>query len=213
MPSPRPAGVIELLDRAVRLYRDHLGLALGVVALLLVPLNLFLGITLHVTLGPLFSAVQEFQRTLDIMKLFEVIEVYGGLELFLSAVLITGVYFMFYSLMAPLSTGALYLAFNAAHRGERATVLGAYRALLPVLWGFLGVVVLKGTAILLGLLLCIVPGIALALVLALAEVLATVERRGTLDAMARSRDLMLEPGSMWRMLGVFLLVIVAGLVL
>jgi len=206
----RPAGVIELLDRAVRLYRDQFGLALSVVAVLMIPLNVMLAVTLEIALGPIYSAVKDLGT--DFSKIGELVTEYGGVQLFLTAAGVTMTYLLLYGLVAPLASGALFIALNGRMRGEPMTVGRAYRGLFGVMGPYVGAVMIKGSVVVLGYLFCVVPGIVLGLLLSQVEPVVLLERRSSMDAVGRSWELMRGASTVLRLLGVVFLLVLTSVI-
>jgi len=107
---------------------------------------------------------------------------------------------MLLSLLTPIATGALSFGVFQQVRGRRAGVAEClsvgFRRLLPVL----GVGILAGLITGLGTLLCVVPGIIAATILAAAVPAAVIERPGVTGALSRSADL--TKGYRWTVFGV-----------
>jgi hypothetical protein len=103
-------------------------------------------------------------------------------------------------LLTPIATAALTYGVFQHVRGKRAGIADCLtvglRRLLPVL----GVSILTGLIIGIGTLLCVVPGIIAATVLAAAVPAAVIERPGVTGAMARSEKL--TSGYRWTVFGV-----------
>jgi hypothetical protein len=103
--------------------------------------------------------------------------------------------------------GALTRATVSANEGRRATFAESFSAALGVLLPLIGLSLLFGIAVAIGFVLLIVPGVILLLMWAVAVPALVVERHGIMTAFARSAEL--TKGARWKILGLFLVVILA----
>jgi hypothetical protein len=206
-----PAGVIDLLDRAIRLCRAQPGLALGGVAVPLMLLGLLAAVGLELAIGP--THLPAGWGGLELLWLAGAVNDAGGAEPLPSSLLAAGTFLVLYGVASPVAAGALYVALDASCRGRSMTTAQAYRRLSGRMGRYLGVVALRGVVVALGLLCFVVPGIVFALVLSQADVAAVLEGRAGVAALARSRALMRDGPARLRVLLLTLCLIIAGILL
>lgn len=172
----RELSFAEILDRGLRLLRDHWLLLGAPAAALYVPLSLVLAgfdpeaATEPADLAPLFASL--------------------GLLLLLSAIAF------------PVLSAAITHAIGEAYLGRDVTIGGALRAGLDILLPLLGTWLLAYLAILGGLLLLVIPGIYLMLAFLLVTQVMVLEHRFGARALGRSRELM--AGHLLRGFGILL---------
>ena len=159
----------ELLDRTFHLYRRHFLLFVGIIAL---PQLIVLAMQLaRPTLGaPTDDPAESLAR-------------FGSLMLWSATIGIVGL------VVGSIAQGATVFAVSEVHLGRAIGIGRAYGAIrhrigLLILMGFV-----VGLSIGVGLLLCLVPGVLLALVWALVVPVAVIEGTGFTDATRRSRVL------------------------
>lgn len=92
-------------------------------------------------------------------------------------------------LLTPVATGALTYGVFQSVRGKQASVSDCLSVGFKRLFPVLGVGILSGLITMFGMILCIVPGIIAATILAAALPAAVIERPGVLGALTRSSDL------------------------
>ena len=92
-------------------------------------------------------------------------------------------------ILTPISTGAVTYAVFQLMRGRNIAVGESLRIGLSMLGSVLLVAILQGLAIVLGTLLCIIPGIIFAVMYTVAVPVAIEERPGASQAMTRSAEL------------------------
>lgn len=109
-------------------------------------------------------------------------------------------------LIGALVQGALTRATVSASEGRRATFGESLAASLRVVFPLIGLSILFSIGVTLGFLLLIVPGIILLLMWAVAVPALVVEREGVRAAFSRSNEL--TKGARWKILGLFLVLIV-----
>jgi hypothetical protein len=166
---PRPMGIGEILSMAFQLYRRHWRTLLAIAAVVVVPLTL-----LQYLFGDLVRTQGETTRN-------------GVVETATWAVGIAGLLAALVGiLMYLVLTGAITRAVAAEVAGEDPSVEQSYRFGFHRLGSVLLVSVLVGLATIGGLILLIIPGIWIAVRLAVSiEALVVEGRRGT-EAMGRS---------------------------
>lgn len=103
-------------------------------------------------------------------------------------------------LCSPLATAALTFGVVQQMRRREASFSDCLRVGLSSLFSVLFVAILQGLAVFAGTLLCVVPGIIAAVMLAVAVPAAVEERRGATHALSRSSRL--TDGYRWQVFGV-----------
>ena len=111
--------------------------------------------------------------------------------------------------VSALVQGALTRATVSAAEGRRATFGESFAAAAHVLLPLIGLSLLFGIAVAIGFVLLIVPGVILLLMWAVSVPALVVERQGVFAAFARSAEL--TKGARWKILGLFLVIGVAYL--
>jgi hypothetical protein len=109
-------------------------------------------------------------------------------------------------IVATLVQAALTRATVTAAEGRRATFGESLAAALPVIFPLIGLSILFAIGIGIGFVLLFVPGIILMLMWAVAVPALVVERHGVFAAFGRSAEL--TKGARWRVLGLFLVLVV-----
>ncbi len=104
------------------------------------------------------------------------------------------------AMLTPIATGALTFGVFQHVRGKQASVSDCLTVGLQRLFPVLGVGILAGIATGLGTLLCIVPGLIIATILAAAVPTAVIEKPGVFASLSRSADL--TSGYRWTVFGV-----------
>lgn len=104
------------------------------------------------------------------------------------------------------SAGAIVLLF-ARFRGQEVSVGAAIKQALSRVFALIGLAIVVGVAVMLGMLLCIIPGFILQAALAVAVPVLIVEEVGIVDACNRSLDL--TRGHRWP---IFVIMVFFGLV-
>jgi uncharacterized membrane protein len=113
--------------------------------------------------------------------------------------------------IAALVQGALTRAVVTANEGRRASFGESIATGLRVILPLIGLSIVIGIGVMIGFVLLIVPGIVLLLVWAVAVPALVVERVGIFDALRRSAELTKD--SRWKILGLFLVLLVVYWVL
>jgi uncharacterized membrane protein len=114
-------------------------------------------------------------------------------------------------IVSAIVQGSLTQATVVASEGRKATfgesLAAGFRVALPLV----GLAIVSGIGVMIGTILLIVPGIILILMWAVAAPALVVEREGVFAALSRSADL--TSGARWKILGMFLVLIVGYLLL
>jgi hypothetical protein len=189
-PAPvlRPLGIADILDAALRLYRQNFGPLLGITAIVFVPVAI-LQIVGAYYMGTFMGPQGE------------------GSEAQVGGMVVFGVFMLgsvlVYLLAMPICQGALSIAVARRYLGQPITVADAYH-MIGDRWGtLLAGVMLVGLMTSMGMLLCLVPGIYLATLFIFVTPVIAVEGLPLMDALRRSRDLV--SGEWWRCFGTYLL--------
>ncbi|HEY3181263.1 MAG TPA: hypothetical protein VGJ77_00380 [Gaiellaceae bacterium] len=182
-PHLRPLGIGEVLDVALKIVWRNAVTLFKIVFFVVFPVQVISAVVQ-------LSAIPERDEVVDDKDVAALIGAFG----------VTGILGW---VASTLAAGACYRAIASAYLGERTdwrpSLEFALRRLRSILW----VTILAGLAALLGLILCVIPGIYLWVVFALAvPVLLTEDKRGT-KALGRSRDLV--RGYWWRTFAIVLL--------
>ena len=98
--------------------------------------------------------------------------------------------FLFTFILLPLCHGALVHNISARYLGQELGASEAYGRALPRLLPLLGANILSGVVIMLGFVLLIVPGVIFSLWFMLVTPVIMMERKGVIDSLKRSRELM-----------------------
>ena len=179
--------IADILDTAIRLYRQNFTLFMEIVAVV----QVFL---MAIYVIGMWAATQTIMTT-------------GGEEIPWQALLGLGplglLYIGGWILLFPLSEAALAFAVSEAYLGRRISVLEAYRRMWPLIWRLLGTMILVSIVISLGIGMCLIPGILVWVWFAITTPIVALERSWGPTAMDRSYRLV--SGHWWRVLGTLLL--------
>lgn len=178
----RPLSLGELLDRTFTLYRGHFLLFAGISAIPHVFVLLIqLAQTMFSPAGGIF-AVATNPNVSGQMPGFSAAGIADTLAFGFAALVV--------SVLASLySQGATVIAVSDLYLGRTMTLGEAFRRVRGEIGTIFGVAVLGGLAVIGGLILLIIPGIYIALRLAVAVQAAVLENIGPADAMSRSFSL------------------------
>jgi hypothetical protein len=191
----RPLSTAEVIDVAFRLYRRHFPHLLAIAALVYVPL----GILEALLLTTLFTNIGQLEGVVT----------HGGSPPPLSLPQVAGLAAggsalgLLWLLSYVLVYAALAVAISRQYLGEQMSVGEAYRqvmpALLPLILTGLAVSLIVGV----GIVFCILPGLYLAVLYAFTWPAVVLERRGVIEALRRSQELV--SGHWGRVFGTMLL--------
>jgi hypothetical protein len=188
----------ELLDTAIKLYRQHWKTFMALVAVVLVPY-----ILIETFLTRAAVSVNPFSPTQVTIE-----EVDAARNAAIIGFIFAGISFLF---IQPILTGSVARTAAGVYMGERPELGDMYRFALSRFGSILWVTVLTALAILGGFILLVIPGILFGVRFAFSPVVLVVEdERGT-KAMRRSWRL--AKGRFWKIFGTVLLAaFLAGLV-
>lgn len=189
----------EILDQAIALTRDHFGLLFAIVLVIMIPFNIVAGVV-NLSLMPELPP----QPTAEDIEAFQ-IEQIKILPYTLSIGVVAGLVVM------PLTSAALIWAIAQVYLGKTATVGSAFRQSFKRYWPFLGTSILMYLAIMVGIFMCVIPGIILALFFGLSQYIVMIENVAGVAALKRSMQLVRAQLGMYFVLSAVLFVIFAGL--
>jgi len=182
----RPLTLGEILDRTFTLYRRNFLLFVGISA---IPQTLVLALNV-------ISLLLANKRAAGVLP---------GVGIVLGVV-IAVVVIVVTILAYFLSQGATILAVKDLYLGRTASIRESFRRTRVELWPIIGVGMLSGTAIIIGMILLVFPGIFIACRLFVSVPVLLTESRGPRDSMSRSWDL--TQGAAGRAFVIFLLYLV-----
>ncbi len=167
----RPMSIGEILERSLRLYRYNFMTFFGII--------LVVNVILFVVQQPMIYMQHVIFRGEAVHDEF-------------------GIAFMAYSSVFALlaviagivAGGALTLAVSERFLDRQAGVASSYRRIKDRLPALIGTAILVGLIIVVGFLLCIIPGIYFYFSFILSAIVVVLERKGPRAAMSRSRELM-----------------------
>jgi hypothetical protein len=174
----RPLSLGELLDRTFTLYRGHFLLFLGISA---IPQVFVLVLQLAQTLVAPARNIFSFPNpnVPAQMPQFSVAGIVSAVAFFFAVMIVSVIAYL-------LSQGATVIAVSDLYLGRTTTFGGAFRRVRGKLAIIFGVVVLTFLAVFAGCILLIIPGIYIALRLAVGVQAAVLEDVGPGDALSRS---------------------------
>jgi len=179
--------IADILDTAIRLYRQNLTLFMEIVAVVQVFLMAIYMIGMWVGAQTIMATPSEEIPWLALLGLGPIGLLYiGG-----------------WILLFPVSEAALAFAVSETYLGRRISVLEAYRRMWPLLWRLLGTMILVSIVISLGTGMCLIPGLLVWVWFAITTPIVALERTAGPTAMDRSYRLV--SGHWWRVFGTLLL--------
>lgn len=196
-PVLRPLNIADILDLAIRLYRQNLGPFLGIVAIVYIPV----GITQVAAAYVLGTVSQSMPTNPEEVPWTQ----FGVMGLAVLGMVLVSL------LAVPLGQGALTIAVSRRYLNEPVAVADAYRS-IGTRWGVLiATVALVGLAVTVGTVFCVIPGVWLAILWMFAAPIIAIEGLGPIAAMKRSMALI--EGEWWRCFGTYMLLsLLTGLI-
>lgn len=202
-PRLRPQGVLELLDHSFRLYRDNFAIVVGLISVIFIPSQIVLLLVtgpISVELGTVMAKWQsQAQTSPDPALLKQMVGLFGTLFL-VSA--------FFGAVVFPLATGALTRAVSRRLLGQQISLRDCYVYIFRNFGRYIGTLMLNGMAIGLGTMVCVVPGLLMAVWFVFTSTVVVVEGIGGTAAMGRSKQLSI--GQAGRIVGMFVLMILTS---
>lgn len=160
----RPMSVGELLDRTFSVYRDSFLLWIGIVV---VPQLFYFATTL-------------IARTLQTTQRMEAI---------VASLAVIGVGWLIYWIAMTVSQAAVVGAVSERYLGGAPTVASAYAVVRPRVWPVVALGIISGLAVIVGTMMCLLPGLAMAIFFALSMPALVVEKTDIGGAIERSFSL------------------------
>ena len=202
----RPLGVGEILDGAVSVIRQNWKIMIGL-SIAVVSVTGLIQFLLEVTVlrnGTSVDSINfDSSGSLTTNRGVTASDV-TGIAGFASTTLLGWV-------ATTLLSGLFTVVVSQAVLGQRATLADAWVRVRPQVWRLLGLSIMSGLFILLGIVVCVVPGIYLYAALALSSPALILERGKVFASMSRSRHLVTN--MWWRTAGVLLLTfLISGVV-
>jgi hypothetical protein len=199
-PVLRPLNIADLIDASVRLYRANFTSFLGITAVVYGPLA-----AVQIVFA-FFAANWAEKGALD-----KVDDPLAMLTMLSPLLLVGGVFGLLTLLLVPLGQGALTAAVSHRYLGRTLTVTEAYEALKDCWGSLIGATILVGLLTAVGMMLCIIPGIYIAVTLMLVAPVIVLEGATVNNSFARSRWLV--QGEWWHCFGtIVLLSLIVGIV-
>jgi len=191
-------GLGGILDQAIAIVKDHFGLLFTIMACLLIPFTLvqnFLLISMAPVLPPK-PTPEDYARIMQQSPaFFPIAGTLGLVQLFF---------------VIPLTNAAVIHAVARLYLGETVTAGSAFRFALNRLAPLVGTTVLMMLAIWGGLILCIVPGILVAIWFGLSQHVVIIEGLSGPKALGRSKQLVRPNMGTFLILGIVMFAITFG---
>jgi hypothetical protein len=165
----------EILDQAVKLTKDHFGVLIGITGILLIPFNLISGCMQISMIQPPPPNPTPEQAMAFFVAMMRV-----TIPLLVFALLV----------IAPLTNAAIVHAIANAYREKPISVGGAVKRAFQRILPLIGTWFLAAIVIMVGWILCFVPGILAAFWFSLVTQVVVVEGVAGIAAMKRSKQLM-----------------------
>ena len=188
-----------VLDQAIAIVKNHFGVLLSIMLMLIVPFSLLFGFIYLSKTPPLppQPTHEDFQRILDAQR--------DNLPLFI------GVGLLYAFLIYPLANAAVIQAVARLYLGEEVTAVSAiqhaFRRFLPLVWTS----ILMMAAIWVGFLLLIIPGIIFSIWFGLSQHVTVLENISGAAALRRSKQLVNPLRGQFLALGVIVIAISMGI--
>jgi hypothetical protein len=186
----------EILDQAVKLTKDHFGVFLGIVGVLLIPFYVIGGLLQMAMMPSLPPNPTPDQRVAASMEMLKVATPLALLAMFV---------------VAPITNAALVYGISNAYLEKPISVGESFKRAFQRLLPLIGTSFLVGLAIMGGMILCLVPGILAAFWFLLATQVVVIEDVAGFAAMKRSKALMAGNIGTIFVLGLLLGLINAGI--
>ena len=186
----RPMGIGDILDVTFRLYRQRFLTFLLIALVGYVPFALFMATARALMPTPVLNTQQrpgapDFRmQPGQPMPEINMAGVFAGLGVMVFGVAI------FLLVVFPLCSAAMIHSISASYLGETLSAGESFARAAPRLLPLLGTNLITGIAIMVGYMLCVVPGVIFGLWFLLIAPVVILERIGGSSAMGRSRELM-----------------------
>ena len=173
-PLLRPLSIAEIIDAAFRIYRRNFGRLVAVAAVVYVPLAIVEAILMAVIVGSASHMPAGGQMPTGLVA-------GAGIGAALVGILAMIGYMLAYA--------AMTVAISRTYLGQDITPGEAYQIVMPSLGSLILTAILVTIVISIGFMLCLIPGIYLAVALSFAIPVVVLEGLGATAAMGRSMDL------------------------
>lgn len=177
----RPLAYGDLLDELFDLYKKNFMLFVGISGMVYVPM----AILMTVAMAPMYSMMGDLSKGAppsDPSMFFA--------KMIPSYIAMFGIG-TFGGIMQVIAMGATTWAVSSCYLGKKPTILESYKAVLPKVGPFIVTFILMYIALMIGLVLCVLPGIFVAVVLAFVPQVIILEDLKYTDAIKRSYQLAL----------------------
>lgn len=195
-PVLRPLTIADILDQAIRLYRQNFALFLGIIALVYVPMGVVTAYLMYLY-GTMTAGMPDDPTQMDIN--------YALLTLMPILVVL-----VVYLLGQPIAQGALAVAISRRYLGQETSVTNAYTVIGTRWLSLLAAAFVVAVLSLFGFSCCVAPGVYLYVMLLFTSSAIAIEAVGPVDGMSRSWWLV--SGEFWRCFGTLALLYVLVMV-
>ena len=179
----RPMGIGDILDATFRLYRERMPTFAVIALFAYLPLALY-----TLVVGLAFSSPEMYPQQFDFSSQDPFA---AGPPIDTTVLLLNSIGpLLFMLIVMPLVQAALIFNISGAILGERLSAGESYRRAATRIWALLGTQFLVGLVVMLGMIMCIVPGVIFSLWLMVIAPIVVLERVSATKAMRRSRELM-----------------------
>jgi hypothetical protein len=202
MPELRPMGVGDILDATFRLYRQRFVAFLLIALVVYVPYGLLASVLQPFPTAPQPVAAQRGAAHDARAPHAEFAQV--SAVTFVPWIIMV---FLFAVILLPLCSAALVQNISASYLGEDLSAGQSYARAAPRLFGLVGTQMLAGLAMMVGFVLCVVPGIYLSLWFLVVVPVVILEGRYGTTALRRSYELMKGNINKGFLLGLVLLIL------
>lgn len=192
-------GVGGILDQAIKVFKDGLGVLLPITFCLMVPLQIAFGLT-QLALMPVIAAdatpEEVFAAQMETGTTFAIVAMVGAIVVMLTQYL---------------TLSALVFAIADLYLGDQPTIGNSFSRGVSRWMPLLGTSILYGLAMMGGFLLFIIPGIFVALWFYLSPTITVLEEKAGSGAMKRSKALMKDNLSKAVAIGFLIVVLSIGI--
>lgn len=167
-----------IMDQAITVTKDNFGALLSIMVFLYIPANLIVGfVALSIMPQPPAFGAGEAEQAAYLQEVMKNFPLIIGMSLFLGLIIL------------PVTNAAVVDSVSKLYLGKptsaTASIGTAFGKLLPLL----GVSILTGLSVVVGFVLCVIPGIIFALWFSMATHVVIIEGIGGTAAMGRSKEL------------------------
>jgi uncharacterized membrane protein len=194
--APAEFGVGVTLNRAFRIFWDHLGAFLMIAGIASIPnlislwlqAPLFHNLSLHMTPAETMAIGQQSKNSSSIVNLLS---------------LTSNIFSIF-------AQATIFITAFGFLTGSETAIPAAARAGISRFWPLIGLGILLGLGVFLAMLPLVVPGVILSIVWSVAFPACVIERLGPVRSLSRSAAL--TKGNRWKLFGLFFLIGIGALI-